>query len=262
MYTDLTERDGLAAAITRQASKQTYYMIRFFADRDRVQHAFRAYAYFRWVDDILDGAEGSRETKLAFIKRQRGLLEDLYQGVTALGLSAEEELLKDLVKTDPSFDTGLFMYLDRMMRVMEFDADRRGKLINQIQLDSYSENLAVAVTEAMHYFIGHGQDSPQSTNRYLAVTAAHITHMLRDALDDTAEGYYNIPHEVLLEEGLNPFDQDAAAYRKWVCGRVMQARSYFQAGRIYLSKVTNLRCRLAGLAYTARFELLPPPGLS
>jgi phytoene/squalene synthetase len=45
---------GLAASITKAASKQTYYMIRFLVDRERVAEAYRAYAYFRWVDDFLD----------------------------------------------------------------------------------------------------------------------------------------------------------------------------------------------------------------
>ena len=50
---------ALAVAITKSASKQTYATIRLFADRDRASDAFRAYAYFRWVDDVLD-AEGRR----------------------------------------------------------------------------------------------------------------------------------------------------------------------------------------------------------
>ena len=45
---------ALAAAITKSASKQTYYTIRFFVDRGRVDDAYRAYGYFRWVDDVLD----------------------------------------------------------------------------------------------------------------------------------------------------------------------------------------------------------------
>ncbi len=37
----------LAASITKAASQQTYYTIRFLADRDRMADAYRAYAYFR-----------------------------------------------------------------------------------------------------------------------------------------------------------------------------------------------------------------------
>ena len=43
-------------------------------------------------------------------------------------------------------------------------------------------------------------------------------------------------------------------YRAWVQSRVRLARDYFCAGKIYLAQVRNLRCRLAGFAYIARFE--------
>ncbi len=45
---------SLHAQITKDASKQTYYTIRFLVDRDRVQDAFRSHAYLRWLDDLLD----------------------------------------------------------------------------------------------------------------------------------------------------------------------------------------------------------------
>jgi hypothetical protein len=40
-----TDRQSLAAVITKKASKQTYYTIRFFVDRQRVDDAYRAYGY-------------------------------------------------------------------------------------------------------------------------------------------------------------------------------------------------------------------------
>jgi phytoene/squalene synthetase len=106
----------------------------------------------------------------------------------------------------------------------------------------------------MHYFIGHCCASPHDETRYLAVTAAHITHMLRDTLDDVQNGYYNIPREVLEAHHLAPDAVLSDAYRTWVRSRVQLARAYFRSGRQYLHRVQNLRCRLAGLAYTARFE--------
>jgi phytoene/squalene synthetase len=245
---------SLGETITRSASTQTYYSIRFFVDRDRVQNAFRAYAYFRWADDIIDKKEAVQTEVLAFTKRQRSLLDGLYNGKVPFKLNPEESLLQELVLTDPSRDSGLYIYLDRMMKVMEFDARRKGNFITQSELDDYVENLAVSVTEAMHYFIGHSQYTPQTNNRYLAVSAAHITHMLRDALDDTNSGYYNIPQETLLEGNLTPFDNQHKAYQEWVYSRAKLARTYFDSGRKYLSNVKNFRCRLAGFSYTARFE--------
>ncbi len=246
---------SLAAAITRSASKQTYYTIRLLVDRGRVEDAYRAYAYFRWVDDVLDAESGCRSEKIAFISRQESLLEACYRGGSPLGgLSIEERMLVDLVRNDTEKDSGLQSYLRNMMAVMAFDAGRRGRVISQAELSEYSRTLAIAVTEALYYFIGHDDPSPQHEARYLAVTAAHIVHMLRDAVEDTEAGYFNIPHEVLQAHGIAPQDVDSRAYREWVCGRTRLARQYFDAGRGCTAQVKNLRCRLAGFAYTARFE--------
>jgi phytoene/squalene synthetase len=243
-----------AAAITKTASKQTYYTIRLFVDRDRMDDAFRAYGYFRWVDDVLDAHTGSQSEKIAFIGRQRDLLEALYRGEVPQHLCSQEEMLLDLVRDDTKNEPGLRSYLHHMMAVMEFDAGRRGRVISQIELSEYTRALATAVTDALYYFIGHDEPAPNHEARYLSVRAAHIVHMLRDALEDAHNGYFNIPHEYLQEHEITPWDVDSRAYRKWVCQRVHLARQYFKQGGQCLAQVKNLRCRLAGFAYTARFE--------
>jgi len=250
--TDLTL--GLAASITKAASKQTYYTIRLLADHDRVADAYRAYAYFRWVDDALDAESGSSQERNVFIGRQISLSKRCYRGESAPDATIEEQMLIELIQSDTEKNSGLQFYLRNMMAVMAFDAGRRGRLISQNELDEYTRLLASAVTEALHYFIGHGCYSPQNEARHLAVTAAHITHMLRDTMDDIQAGYFNIPHEVLDANHISPQDVQSDAYRAWVRSRVQLARAYFKTGREYLNRVENPRCRLAGFAYTARFE--------
>jgi phytoene/squalene synthetase len=247
---------SLAESITKSASKQTYYTIRFLADRERIADAYRAYAYFRWVDDILDAEAGAGSERSDFCQRQKSLLESCYRGESVRGVNAEEQMLVELIQHDTAKNSGLKSYLHHMMLVMAFDANRRGQIISQTELSEYTRLLANAVTEAMHYFIGHSCYSPQNEARYLAVSAAHITHMLRDTVDDIRAGYYNIPREVLEENRITPQDVESDAYRAWIRSRVQLARKYFKAGREYLSQVENLRCRLAGFAYTIRFEWL------
>jgi phytoene/squalene synthetase len=244
----------LAGTITRRASKQSYYTIRLFADRDRVEDAYRAYAYFRWVDDVIDESSCTREERIDFMERQKALLSSCYEGVFPENLCAEEWMLADLVRKYPGKDSGLSIYLWNMMEVMAFDARRRGRVISQAELTEYSHNLARAVTEALYFFIGHDDPPPCQEMRYLAVTAAHITHMLRDAAEDAASGYYNIPREVVSVRGISPRDITNPIYRDWVCNRVQLARHYFKMGRECTSRVKNLRCRLAGFAYIFRFE--------
>lgn len=246
----------LAAAITRQASRQTFYTIRYLADRPLTADAYRAYAYFRWVDDVVDQGALAQAERLAFLARQQGIIARCYQGDRPLDLAPEERLVADLIQTHPAENSGLGVYLNEMMAVMVFDAERQGRLISLAELNEYTRALATAVTEALHYFIGHGQAAPQDESRYLAVTGAHITHMLRDALEDTAVGYYNIPREFLETNGIAPTDVRHEAYRAWVEEQARAARRCFAAGRDYLARVENGRCRLAGYAYIGRFELV------
>jgi hypothetical protein len=246
----------LASSITKAASKQTYYTIRFLVDRDRVEDAYRAYAYFRWVDDVLDADSGSRPERSAFLERQKSLLESLYRGESPRDVDIQENMLVELVQHDQEKNSGLQSYLRNMMLVMDFDAGRRGRLISQTELNEYTHWLAIAVIECIHYFIGHDDFAPRDETRYLAVSAAHIAHMLRDTYDDKQVGYFNISSEVLKANHIGLEDVHSDAYRAWVKSRVVLAREYFEAGKDYFTRVQNLRCRLACFAYTARFEWL------
>jgi phytoene/squalene synthetase len=254
METSLISNRALAATITRTASKQTYYTIRFLVDAGLVEDAYRAYAYFRWVDDWLDQQPRPRTERLAFVKRQQALIDGCPYRDLLANLAPEECLLVDLIQRDTQKNSGLQAYIRNMMAVMAFDADRRGQLISQRELNDYTHWLAIAVTEALHYFIGHNCVSPHGEIRYMAVSGAHITHMLRDALEDAQAGYYNVPSEVIAANGIAPWDVESNAYRDWVRERVRKARACFRMGRAYLAQVENLRCRIAGYAYIHRFE--------
>ena len=253
-----------ASIITKAASKQSYYTIKFLADRQRVKDAYRAYGYFRWVDDTLDAAlsagpvpsAAETDERRAFLDRQKTLLETCLRGETPPDANLQEQMLVELVQCDSEKNSGLRAYLSNMMLLMDFDLRRRGKLISQAELNEYTRWLAVAVTECLHYFTGHGDFSPRNETRYQAVSAAHIIHMLRDTFEDVQAGYFNVPREVLEANHLGLQDVDSQAYRTWVKSRVELARQQFQAGRSYFRRVQNLRHRLAGFAYMARFEWL------
>jgi phytoene/squalene synthetase len=247
---------ALASSITKDASKQTYYTIRFLVDRKRVEDAYRAYAYFRWVDDIIDSHSGSGSQRIVFLERQKSLLENCYRGQIPCDVNLEEQMLVELVQHDQEKNSGLQLYLRNMMQVMDFDARRRGRLISQAELNQYTRWLATAVMECIHYFIGHDDYAAHDETRYLAVSAAHIIHMLRDTFDDIKAGYYNIPSEVLETDHIGPQEVQSDAYRTWAKRRVELAREYFTAGKDYVARVQNTRCRLACFAYIARFEVI------
>jgi phytoene/squalene synthetase len=245
---------SLAMKITQEASRQTHYTIRFLADQELVPDAYRAYAYFRWVDDCLDADICSQAERIDFLNHQQHLLDLCYEGRTPNTYCSEEQMLIDLVSNDREENSGLKSYLYNMMAVMAFDVKRRDRAISQAELSEYSCMLATAVTDALHYFIGRNCPAPRSEHRYFAVWGAHIIHMLRDTVEDTENGYFNIPDEYIKAQNISFEDIDSLAYRKWVRSRIQLADLYFRDGREYIIQVKNLRCRLAGFAYTARFE--------
>lgn len=252
----MQDSSGISRSITMTASRQTFHTIRLLADSDRVEDAYRAYAYFRWVDDCLDAAVHEASESRSFAAKQRDLVDRCYAGDPPAKVSPEESILVDLIRSNPDRGGALAAYVDNMMAVMCFDAERRGRIISQLELNEYQRRLAVAVTEAMHYFIGCHAAAPRSAERYLAVTGAHITHMLRDTREDIQAGYFNISSEFLRGRGISPWDVDDEAYRGWVRLRIDLARRHFAAGRRYLRQVPSPRCRLAAYAYTARFEIV------
>jgi phytoene/squalene synthetase len=244
----------LARSITWTGSKQTYYTARLLVDKGLVNSFYQAYAYFRWMDDIIDNSTRSYDERISFIMRQRGLLDRLYNNEKPGNLKQEGEILKLLINHDRDQNSGLRSFIRNMFAIVEFDAYRKGRLINQEELAWYSNTLAKSVTDGLLYFVGNGHKPPDTNNQYLAAKAAHITHLLRDMLPDIAEGYINIPREYLEKHGISSEEVHSDPFREWVQSRVELAKEYFREGKQYLDNLDPTRRKIAGYWYCARFE--------
>lgn len=244
----------LARAITRKHSTQSYFTARLMVDRSLVDDCFRAYAYFRWVDDIVDDNGKSPAERQRFIKTQIKLMESLYNGKNSEISHPEERMLVDLIRHDKRKNGYLESYIRNFLAILEFDSHRKGRRISGEELSWYSSKLGRAVTDVIFYMVGGGRIYPSRSNQYLAAEAAHITHMLRDYVDDIGSGYFNIPKEYLDEKKLSPEDIDNEDFRDYVKQRVELARRYFSEGRKYIYNLDVLRCKIVACWYCARFE--------
>ncbi len=247
---------ALARSITKSGSVQTYFTARMMVDKDLVDDFFRAYAYFRWIDDVVDVSSRSNEERVSFMSAQRRLIDNLYAKKTVDELTQEEEILRDLIDNDRAEDSGLQSFIRNMFAIIEFDALRKGRLISENELDWYVSTLGKSVTDGLLFFIGNGNSYPESENRYLAGIAAHISHLLRDMCQDDADGFINIPVEYLETHGIDHQDTDSPLFKVWVRGRVNLARENFIQGKQYLNALENLRCKIVGHWYCARFEVV------
>ena len=244
----------LARSITWSSSKQSYLTARLLADRDLVDDCLRAYAYFRWADDQIDICLCGGDERTAFVERQKNLIKTLYCGEHPDDLSPEEGMLADLIAHDRTPESGLRSFINNFMAVIALDAQRQGNVVSRQELSAYTTCLATAVMDGLQYFIGNAHPYPRTHERNLAVMGAHVTHMLRDMLEDLSCGLVNIPAEDLEGYGAGMDDVNSAQFRQWVHDQVELARYCFQQGKTYIDSLDVLRCKLAGVWYCARFE--------
>jgi phytoene/squalene synthetase len=252
----LVDTAQLAHSITRKSSKQSYYTACFLADKTLADDCLKAYAYFRWADDVVDEFSSSQSERMAFVARQKQLITDLYGMRLVDGLSPEEAMIADLIQNDKRENSGLKSFIHNFFAIIEFDALRKERTISEEELKWYASRLGTAVTDAIQHFVCNEHAYPDGENRYLAATAAHITHMLRDMRSDISEGYINIPTEYIDDHDLNLEDVGNPVFRAWVRNRVELARVYFSKGKQYLDQLSVLRCKIAGYWYCARFETI------
>ncbi len=245
---------ALARRITFRESKQSYLTMRLLVDRDLVDDSYRAYAYFRWADDVVDEHLRTREERLAFIRAQKALIARLYDGEQLGSLRTEETMVAELVRHDRGTRSGLRSYIENFLAIIEFDAERKGRRITAEELRVYTDRLALAVTDAIQYFIRNGHRYAEDERRIAGARAAHITHMLRDMREDLPEGYANIPSEYLERHGIEPDAMDSPAFRAWVKSRIEEAREDFRRGKAYIDGMDVLRAKVAARLYCARFE--------
>ncbi len=244
---------SLAGSITWKASKLTYFIGRVFVDRDLKEDFFRAYAYFRWIDDIVDESSATNEDRIRFVTRQDTLIKRLFSGDGLMDdLRPEEELLLRLTESRHNHSDNLRSFVENMFAIIQFDAHRKDSTINSAELNWYSGCLGRSVVDGLQYFIGNDHDYPRSENQYSAAIAAHITHLLRDTIPDMANGFINIPSDVLPEQDIQTPDHPAV--RSWVKDRVMLARRLFREGREYIRSLRVKRCQLASYLYCRQFE--------
>lgn len=245
-----------AEKITRDASVQTYWTVKLLFDRERRGDAYRAYAYFRALDDEIDIRRKTSASRRTYILRQRGVIDAAYAGTSVHSLTREEKFITEVISHNRDRNSRLGSFIDNFFAIIAFDAERKGTYVSRQRLLWYRKTLSRAVTDGIAYFVNGGSAYPPHPAQYAGAEAAHITHMLRDLYEDAADGYYNIPLDFCRTHGITPRDIISTPVRDWVYSEVARARRLFADSHTYIDTLSHLRGKIAAAWYCARFESL------
>ena len=124
------------------------------------------------------------------------------------------------------------------------------------ELAQYSYWLGRSYTKVLQACIAYPYEYPDHEYRYYAGVGAHITHIMRDLYEDLALGYINISEEDISRYSIDIRCPTGASLRGWTLKTVKTARKYLNWGKLYLSTVPIVRCRVMGYLYCSRYEMV------
>ena len=172
------------------------------------------YAYFRWFDDVVDSVRLYPEESKFVIERQKKFLSQLYAQESPEELATEELFLAHLVRFDKTQRKNIRRDLGSLICCLEFDADRRGRIISTRELEQYVErniisyiNISSAILNVMDSL---KQDLIDISK------AGLIIDYLFDLREDMALGYINIPLEDIERYEIDLHALDSHEMQIWM----------------------------------------------
>lgn len=185
-------------------SGTSFYWAMRLLPRERREGMYAVYAYCREIDDIAD-EPGRPQDKLAALDRWRQEIERLYAGMPRFPTT--RALLR------PVCDYGLpreeFLAL---IDGMEMDARETMRAPGMAELELYCRRVAGAVGMLALRVFGAGR--PEAEGFAVALgDAFQLTNILRDLEEDAGRGRLYVARELLLEQGIDDREPQAAMAR-------------------------------------------------
>jgi phytoene synthase len=188
-------------SLVRRAGSSFFWAMRLLPRRKR-EAMFAVYAFCREVDDIAD-EPASQGEKLRRLEGWRGTLDELYAGrVPAHPIAAA------LAAAIAGFDLPRAPFED-ILRGMESDARGLVRAPPMADLERYCAHVAGAVgMQSVRIF---GCRDARADDFALATGhALQLTNILRDLVEDAADGRLYLPREALSAAGIEAREPAAA----------------------------------------------------
>jgi len=254
METHGSDLIGVAKKRTKASNSTAYTLVRLFGRADRREYGFAIYAYFRWLDDIVDSPESSYQEKKSLMERQGEFLEGLYAGrPIPAGTLLEEQLARCFVAFDRQNQFALRNDVLGMFAVLMHDLGRSGEPLASSELNAYILMESRAFVNMIRFFCGEEGDFPGAQD-YCEGVACKLVHLLRDFREDLDSGWANIAQEDVAAFGVSLDNINDESFQNWVKSQVQHARDLFAIGKRDLESSHNLRYKVADILYCTKYE--------
>jgi len=180
------------------------------------------YAYFRWFDDIVDSLRLHPEESRFIINRQKRFLSELYSEEPPEEISTEELFLAHLVRFDRTQGKNLRQDLENLVGSMEFDADRRGKVISSQELEQYIDDNVIPYVNIASSIL-NVKDFPKQDLIEIA-RAGFVVNYLYDLREDLTLGYINISSEEIEQYEIYLENPDSREVQSWIRDKMNSLR--------------------------------------
>ncbi len=234
-----------AESITRKSTHFGYLLCKTFFKAETTLPLFQAYAYFRWLDDLVDQSNDSKESLASFMIRQKNLVTSWYNDESPQVSNLYETFIRETISHDKANELQLHSMIENFIEAIAWDVSRRYSIVSKHELGIYSLRLGRSYAEGLLFGLGMKSNNP---NYDIALdkcgSAAHIAHTLRDLSIDLNLGYINISCEDMKLFDIDPLDPTLHGIGKWVAFSVEKAEALFSEGKIYQKTFPTIKSRI------------------
>lgn len=222
MATELDKAYDLCRRITKSEAKNFYYAFRTLPHRKR-RAIYAAYAFFRRVDDVVDG-DASPDVKRRQLDEARTLLDPGKDGPDPVLVALKHAIDEHSIPVD---------YFEDFVDGMEMDLVQT-RYRNFEELRRYCYGAASAAGLISIAVFGYTDTKAEEYAVDLGI-AMQLTNILRDLGEDAGRDRIYIPADEMEEYGYSESDLLSGvtndAFRELMGFQVERARQFFASGR-------------------------------
>ena len=222
-HKDFADPKAYAAHLMTQ-SRSSFTLGMKMLSKERREAIYAVYAFCRVVDDIADEV-GDKDEKAALLQDWRREIDALYNG-------APNSLIgRALIEPISQFN---IPKQELILMIEGMEADVHGPITAPSMNELLGYTRRVAGTVGMMSIRIFGVSNVEARDRFALhlSDAFQLTNILRDVEEDATLGRLYLPHEILLEHGIESDDPQVVAQHpnlRAVCrdiGKIARARFY------------------------------------